>query len=129
MFQVKADDDAQRLTIRFSQRVTAEEMKHGLQKVSDALAGLNPGFHLLNDLSGMELMELACAPYVEEIMRLCAERKIGTVVRVIPDPRKDIGFNIMSQFHYGPSVKLMTYDNLRDALQSLGSATSAGSTA
>jgi hypothetical protein len=40
-------------------------------------------------------------------------------VRVIPDPHKDIGLNILSYFHYGSKVPMATYQNLGDALQSL----------
>ena len=52
-------------------------------------------------------------------MKLCNAKQIGTVVRVIPDPTKDIGFNIMSRFHYSPEVKLRIYDNLAEAVKSL----------
>ena len=64
-------------------------------------------------------MEPGCAEQIVEIMKLCNDRQIGTVARVIPDPRKDIGFNIMSRFHYSPSVQLRIYDNLADAVKSL----------
>jgi hypothetical protein len=38
------------------------------------------------------------------------------VVRVVPDPHKDIGLNILSQFHYGPKIKLVTFESLAEAL-------------
>jgi hypothetical protein len=38
---------------------------------------------------------------------------------VIPDPRKDIGFTILSQFHYGPEIRTVTFETLADAVQSL----------
>jgi hypothetical protein len=41
------------------------------------------------------------------------------VVRVIPDPHKDIGLNILSQFHYGPQIKLATFESLAEALSAL----------
>jgi hypothetical protein len=41
------------------------------------------------------------------------------VVRVVPDPRKDIGLNILSQFHYGPQIKLVTFESLAKALSAL----------
>jgi len=37
----------------------------------------------------------------------------------MPDPHKDIGLNILSQFHYGPEIQITTFDTLADALQSL----------
>ena len=41
------------------------------------------------------------------------------MVRVIPDPQKDIGLNILSQFHYGPNIKLTTVESLAAALSML----------
>jgi hypothetical protein len=52
-------------------------------------------------------------------MDLVAAKQVGLIVRVIPDPRKDIGLNILSYFHYGPQVRIETYQSLRDALESL----------
>lgn len=40
-------------------------------------------------------------------------------LRVMPDPHKDIGLNILSQFHYGPEIQIATFETLADALQSL----------
>jgi hypothetical protein len=37
----------------------------------------------------------------------------------MPDPHKDIGLNILSQFHYGPEIRISTFQTLADALQSL----------
>ena len=38
---------------------------------------------------------------------------------VVPDPQKDIGYKLLSLFHYDPEVKPRTYDNLADAIKSL----------
>ena len=80
---------------------------------------MEPGFRLLTDLSGLESMDTACAPEIGAIMDLLAEKQVGTVVRVVPDPHKDIGLNILSLFHYGPEVRLITCENLTAALQTL----------
>jgi len=53
------------------------------------------------------------------IMDALAEKGLASVTRVIPDPHKDIGLNILSQFHYGPEIKIATFETLADALQSL----------
>jgi hypothetical protein len=41
----------------------------------------------------------------------------------MPDPRKDIGLNILSQFHYGPNVSIATFETLADAIQSIAAKT------
>ena len=119
MIAVQVNPADQLLTLSYSQRVDVEDMKGGVQRIKDALAELRPGFRLLNNLSDLEAMEPGCAEYIVEIMKLCNDKQISAVVRVIPDPKKDIGFNIMSRFHYSPTVKLRIYDNLDDALKSL----------
>ena len=119
MLAVHVNEAEQLLTLAYSQQVRAEEMKGSMQSIKDALADLRPGFRLLTNITDLESMEIACATHIEETMELCDEKQVGEVVRVIPDPKKDIGFNIMSRFHYGPNVKLRTYDNLAEALQSL----------
>jgi len=67
-------------------------------------------------------MDTSCAPEIGAMMDLLAEKQVGTVIRVVPDPRKDIGLNIMSVFHYGPEVRLITCENLAAALQRLSDA-------
>jgi hypothetical protein len=37
----------------------------------------------------------------------------------MPDPHKDIGLNILSQFHYGRDVTITTFETLADAVQSI----------
>ena len=119
MIDLRADAAQQLLSLSYSHRVDVEDVKRGMQEIQNALADMQPGFRLLNDLSTLEAMEPGCAPYIVEIMKMCNEKQIGTVVRAIPDPTKDIGFNIMSRFHYNPEVKLRIYDNLADAVKSL----------
>ena len=64
-------------------------------------------------------MDPAAAVPLAEIMDTLAEKDVAAVVRVIPDPHKDIGLNILSQFHYGPQIKLATFESLAEALSAL----------
>jgi len=52
-------------------------------------------------------------------MDALAEKQVASVIRVMPDSHKDIGLNILSQFHYGPEIQITTFETLADALQSL----------
>jgi hypothetical protein len=65
-------------------------------------------------------MDAAAAPHIADIMDALAAKQVATVLRVMPDPRKDIGLNILSQFHYGPSIRILTFETLADAIESLG---------
>lgn len=124
MFHVRADPSVQLLTISFSQHVNDEEMKRCLAEIKKSLMKMNRGFSLLTDLSHLEEMDASCAPMIGEIMDLCNKRKISVAARVIPDPGKDIGFNLMSQFHYSADVQTRTFENLAEAMRMLPSQTS-----
>jgi hypothetical protein len=56
---------------------------------------------------------------MEQIMDLCGEKGVAMVVRVVPDPHKDIGYNIMSLFHYTRDVIIVTCSNLDEAASAL----------
>ena len=52
-------------------------------------------------------------------MDMCNEKGVEMVVRLIPDPHKDIGLNIMSLFHYRRRVRLVTCETLAEAMKIL----------
>ena len=60
-------------------------------------------------------MDVACAPFIEKAMDLCNEKGASIVVRVIPDPHRDIGLQIMSYFHYSGEVQIITCETLDQA--------------
>ena len=93
---------------------------HRLLKITFADHVPPPGFRLLSDLSGVKSMPTTTAPFIGQIMELCAERGLESVVRVLPsEPRNDIGYAILSQFHYGPDVRIVTCDNVEQAASHL----------
>ena len=40
---------------------------------------------------------------------------VGTIIRVIPNPAKAIGFNILSLFHYQSDTTIITCEDLAEA--------------
>jgi len=80
---------------------------------------IDPGFRVLADFRWLDSMDSAAARHVAEIMDAIAEKGVASVTRVIPDPHKDIGLNILSQFHYGPEIQIATFETLADALQTM----------
>src|SRR5215831_14226721 len=96
------------VTVRYSGRVGADDAQRYLQEARATLSDVQPGFRLLADLTDLEAMDVACAPYIRQIMDLLNEKGISLVVRVIPDPSLDIGLQIMSLFHYGQNVRIVT---------------------
>jgi anti-anti-sigma regulatory factor len=119
MYAVELDQSKRLLVISAVQRVTAAEAKLAAQRVRELLQDVVPGFRVLADFRWLDSMDSASARYIAEIMDALTERGVGSVTRVIRDPHKDIGLNILSQFHYGPEIKIATFETLADALQSL----------
>ncbi len=64
-------------------------------------------------------MDVTCVRHIANIMELCDEKCVNAVVRIIPDPKRDIGLQIMSYFHYRGDVKIVTCENLKDATKIL----------
>ena len=119
MYSVELDRSKRLLLISAVRKVTAEEAKLAAEQIRDLLRNVTPGLHLLADFRWLESMDSAAARHIAEIMDMLAEKQIASVTRVIPDPHKDIGLNILSQFHYGPDVTITTFETLADAVQSI----------
>jgi hypothetical protein len=107
------------LHLNYIGRVEPAELKHGLEDLKALLADLSPGFRLLADLSRLETMDLTCAAELGRGMELIDQRGVALVVRVIPDPGKDIGLNILTLFHYARQPRVVTCENIIEAAQVL----------
>ena len=119
MYALELDRSKRLLVISAAQRVTAEEAKMAAQRIREVLQDVAPGFRVLADFRGLESMDSAAAPHIAKMMDALAKKNVASVTRVMPDPHKDIGLNILSQFHYGANVKIETFETLADALQNI----------
>jgi hypothetical protein len=52
-------------------------------------------------------------------MELFHGHGVKLIVRIIPDPKRDIGFNIMSLFHYPRTVHIVTVTTAEEAARTL----------
>ena len=119
MYAVELDRSKRLLVISGLHRVTAEHAKLAAQRVRELLQDVAPGFRVLADYRWLDAIDPAAARHIAEIMDALVEKEVGKVVRVIPDPHKDIGLNILSPFHYRSKVQVVTFESLAEALQSL----------
>ncbi|HEY5766567.1 MAG TPA: hypothetical protein VIS53_01900 [Candidatus Udaeobacter sp.] len=119
MYAVELDLSKRLLVISAAQKVTAEEARMAAQRIREVLQDVAPGFRVLADFRGLQSMDPAAARHIANIMDVLAEKGVASVTRVMPDPHKDIGLNILSQFHYGPDVSITTFETLADAVQSI----------
>ncbi len=119
MWSVEIDRGHQVLQLQFSGHVAPKEAEACCVQVLKLLPELEPGFVLVSDLSTLESMEVDCSPFIDRVMDALNQRGVKKVLRVIPDPHKDIGFGIMSLFHYGPEVHVVTVKSVEQARKRL----------
>jgi anti-anti-sigma regulatory factor len=119
MFSIEVEDAEALIKISWLGHVDPDETRRCVEEVGVAIADIRPGFRVLVDLTNLESMDLACAPYLGSLMDLCVAKQVEHVIRVIPDPRKDIGLNIMSSIRYGSKVRVTVCETLAEAIRQL----------
>lgn len=110
-FSAEADLSRRLLKVSYTHIVGIEEVRGCFEKVKTLMHGLQPGFRFLTDFTNLESMDASCSDYMIQMMDLCNEQGVAMVVRVASDPSKDIGFNIMSIFHYTRDVVIVNCSN------------------
>ena len=115
MVYAAADKLSKVLRVDFCGIVTDAEAQKAIADFQQVLRELPRGFRLLTDFSGLEQMDAACAPAIKCVMDMCNDHGVELIVRVIPDPHKDIGFTIMSLFHYRHDLRIVTCDTTAEA--------------
>lgn len=118
-FEVSINTSANQLRVRLSGAIDAKCMKACVDEVALHLPKLHASFKSFTDLSGIQSMDTTCIPDVERLMDLCREKGVGTVVRLIPKRSKDVGFNILSFFHYPRKVHIVTCATQAEAERAL----------
>jgi len=119
MYSVEADKSKRLIVISAVGHVTEQEVKEVARQVREIVEDAAPGFRVLTDFRWLDSMQASASLHIAEIMDAIAAKKVGLIVRVIPDPSKDIGLSILSQFHYGPEIQTATFETLVDALRRL----------
>ena len=119
MVEIEIESARNLLLMTYRGHVQPAELAQARAKLEAALAKLRPGFQLLADLSELDAMEYACAPEIQATMDWMRQNGVARVVRVVPDPHKDIGFTVMSYFHYGRAVPVLTCETRAEALGKL----------
>src|SRR5438309_9959214 len=114
MYSVESDRSKRLVVISAAGRVTKKEVESVALRVREIMKEVTPGFRVLTDFRWLERMDPAAAVPLAEIMDALAEKDVAAVVRAVPDPHKDIGLKILSQFPYGPQIKLDTFASVAE---------------
>jgi anti-anti-sigma regulatory factor len=116
---IEVDVACNLVRVDFAGHVSAAEAKAGATEVERRLPQLRAGFSVLVDLTDLQSMDLDCVPHLAKIMDLFKAHGVGLVVRVDPDPAKDIGFNILSVIHYRGKVPVVVCNTIAEAARAL----------
>ncbi len=120
MVLVTVNEEKRLLYLAYFGRVDHEEMKRAREEITRALDRLPANLRVLGDLERMESMDPAAATEIGKIMELLDCKGLEMSVRVIPDPSKDIGFNILSRIHYRKNVRVLNCASMLEAAKELG---------
>lgn len=107
--------------IDFKGKIGVAQSLKFLADIKKILPKVKKGFRLLTDLSGVSAMGLEVKEAIAGTMDLLDAHGVAKIIRVIPDPAKDIGFNILSVFHYSKHVKILTVESRGEAEERLSS--------
>lgn len=127
MFLATVSKPKQLLYLSFIGRVSVEQLQQGREDIVSLLADLRSGFRVLADFSRLDNMDINCATEIGKVMELCEQNGLRSVIRIVPDPARDIGLNILTLFHYRRRPRIMTCDNLAEAEAALQLGRSDGS--
>ena len=119
MFLVTSNKSRRLLYVSYIGKVDVAELQRGSLDVRALLADLPAGFKLLVELDRLESMDINCIEELGKMMELLDERGLEQVVRVIPDPSKDIGFNILARFHYKNNPRMTNCETMIQAAKLL----------
>ena len=120
MVLVTSNKVRQLLVITFVGEVKPSHFTDAIKDLPMLLADLKPGFTLLADLTPLRSMSEDCAAQIANVMDLCDESGVKRIIRIIPDPSKDIGLGILSRFHYHQKPRMILCKTLAEAAKHLG---------
>lgn len=119
MISVEIDRSKRLLIISAAGHVRTEEVQQAAQEVREALRQVAPGLRTLIDFRWLESIHPSSAPYIAQILEALAQKQAASIIRIIPDPGKDVRLQILSQFRNSDELPISTVETLVEALDRL----------
>lgn len=114
------------LRLQYRGAVVSDDVAAVIPRIEAAVSEFGSGFVLITDFTELEEMDIECVGPIARVMDCCLAAGIGKAIRIIPDPGKDIGMNLLSLVHYRGRVLTVTCTTREEAERELeASATSA----
>ncbi len=120
MFLATANKTKRLLHLSYIGRVRAEDLMRGLEDLRKLLADLPPSFRVLVDFGRLDSMDIHATTALGKLMEMSDKGGAELVVRVIPNPGKDVGVNILAAFHYRKRLPTVTCQSMEEAAKALG---------
>jgi hypothetical protein len=114
-FKLLSDAPRNLLRVWYVGRVDPAAMRACRAQATERLGDLRPGFAVLTDLSALDAMDVECVTELAQLLEQFRAAGVRTVVRIIPDKEKDIGFNILSIIHLRRGVRVVTCETAAEA--------------
>ena len=106
MIKVDYDCGKNAVIVELAGNVDAAQAGQMLFEIESVLANVEKGFKLLVDYSAVETTEPDVEGVIVKGMDFFNAKGVDEVIRVLPDPDLEIGFNELSVFHYSRSVEI-----------------------
>lgn len=120
MFLATTNKARRLLHLSYIDKVTPAELERAYPEVKALVAEFSGGFDMLADLGRLEFMDVACEEIIGRTMEMMEQHGLERVVRVIADPTKDIGLNIIGLFHYSKKIRIVNCETMVEAAKVLG---------
>ena len=121
MFLITTNKRRNLVLLTLAGEVTAPEMRDARVELEDILGNLQPEFTFVTDFTNLDQMADEAAPEIGQVMEALEGRSVSLIIRVLPDPTKDIGMNILSRFHYEHPPRTATCRTMAEALKAMDS--------
>src|SRR5258706_10433719 len=115
MLKANYDQERNTLILEFQGKVDAAQAEPFYRDIRGIIPNDGKGFKLLADFTLLEQMDIEVQDSIKKTMDFFNQHGITEILRVIPSPEQDFGFNIMSIFHYSRDVKSMTFQSRNEA--------------
>ena len=115
MIKAGYDREHNAVIIEFEGNIDGMQAEHFFSDLEKVLPKHGKGFKLLADFTSVQTMEMNVKAEIEEAMELFDAKWVTDILRVLPDPAMDIGFDIMSKAHYSKKPNIHIFRSRKEA--------------
>ena len=115
MVKVNYDSEHNTVIVEFKGNIDAVQAEQFFPDIEKVIPKHGKGFKLMTDFSSVEDMDLAVQRGIKKAMKLFTARGVTEILRVLPNPDMEIGFNIMSASHYSKEIEIHTFHSREEA--------------